>query len=133
MTAKEYLDQYRILDEDINCKLGQVAELRAMAEKTSPSSASSNSGTSDRVGKTVAKIVDLEIEINDKIDELLKFRNEIQFQIAAIGDPVYKLILEERYINGYSFERISRHLNYSRVHVCRLHGKALLLINPPDE
>lgn len=134
MTAKEYLSQYRTLDAEINSKLEQAAQLRALAAKVSPSTGfGSSGGISDRVGKTVAKIVDLENEINEKIDNLIDLKKEIDTRIAAIANPAYRIILENYYILGKSFEEIGEMLNYSRMQICRNHGTALTFISIPEK
>lgn len=126
MTPKEYLSQYRTLDVEINSKLEQVTQLRALAAKVSPSTGfGAAGGISDRVGKTVAKIVDLENEINDDIDKLVELKREIRSRLATIKKPLHRIILEEHYINGKSFEKIGEKLNYSKMQICRMHGTAL--------
>lgn len=132
MTAKEYLSQYRTLDIEINSKLEQVEQLRALAAKVSPSTGfGANGGISDRVGKTVAKIIDLENEINDDIDRLTDMKADIMRQINAIKSSAYRTILEEHYFRDKSFDEIGEEINYSKAQICRMHGTALLFILPP--
>ena len=132
MTAKEYLSQYRTLDIEINGKLEQVEQLRALAAKVSPSTGfGASGGISDRVGKTVAKIIDLENEINDDIDRLADMKADIMRQINAIKSSAYRTILEEHYFRNKSFDEIGGEINYSKAQICRMHGTALLFISPP--
>ena len=68
MNAKEYLNRYRHINNYIDCKLEEVAKLRALATRLSPTARFDSSGNvSDRVGRSVAKIVDLTIESVDVI------------------------------------------------------------------
>lgn len=132
MTAKEYLSQYRTLDIEINCKLEQVEQLRALAAKVSPSTGfGASGGISDRVGKTVAKIIDLENEINDDIDRLADMKADIMWQINAIKSSAYRTILEEHYFRNKSFDEIGEEIGYSRMQICRIHGTALTYITAP--
>ena len=132
MTAKEYLSQYRTLDIEINSKLEQVEQLRALAAKVSPSTGfGASGGISDRVGKTVAKIIDLENEINDDIDRLTDMKADIMRQINAIKSSAYRTILEEHYFRDKSFDEIGEEINYSRMQICRMHGTALTYITAP--
>lgn len=132
MTAKEYLSQYRTLDIEINSKLEQVEQLRALAAKVSPSTGfGASGGISDRVGKTVAKIIDLENEINDDIDRLTDMKADIMRQINAIKSSAYRTILEEHYFRDKSFDEIGEEINYSRMQICRMHGTALTYITVP--
>lgn len=127
MTAEEYLNRYRRLNAYIDCKLEQIAQLRALAARVSPTRGSGNTGnTSDRVGITVAKIVDLERKIDVEIDKLIGIREEITGTISQIEDVDIRTILEYRYINGWSWRRIAAKMHYTEKHVTGyLHRKAL--------
>ena len=126
MTAKEYLEQYRRLKIEIDSKTEQLEELRGLAESVSHSTGTGGSGgTSDKVGKTVAKIIDLENEISCQIDKLLELKKEIESTIAKVEDPVLRQILTLRYINGNTFENIAEKMFYTYKWVCVLHGNAL--------
>lgn len=129
MTAKEYLQQYKFLDSRIKAKCEQLERLRELSTKVSAEQGSgAHSGVSDRVGNIVAKICDAEAEINEMIDILLDLRVEIERAIAAVPDETLRQLLELRYINCKTFEQIAVEINYSYMHVCRLHGKALAQI-----
>ena len=126
MTAKEYLEQYRRLKIEIDSKTEQLEELREFAKSVSHSSgAGGHAGVSDKVGKTVAKIIDLENEISCQIDKLLELKKEIESTIAKVDDPVLRQLLTLRYINGRKWEQISNDLDYSRMQIHRLHENAL--------
>ena len=126
MTAKEYLRQYRRLKTDIDSKTEQLEELRELAKSVSHSSGSSGSGgTSDKVGKTVAKIIDMDNEISCQIDKLLELKKEIEGTISKVDDSTFIQLLTLRYVNGHTFEKIAFEMNYCYMQICRLHGKAL--------
>ena len=61
MTAKEYLAQHRTLNDSINAKLEQVAELRRKAQTVGGGSDGTRSSAQpyDRIGEITAKICDL--------------------------------------------------------------------------
>lgn len=126
MTTKEYLQQYRTLDMEINSKLDQLAELREKAEKVSSSGGGSSGGQiSDKVGRTAAKIVDLDNEINRDIDRLVNLKREIEAAVGKIPNETYRILLIMRYINGKTFEQIAVDMYYSYKWICILHGRAL--------
>lgn len=127
MTAKEYLSQYRLLDARINAKLKQLEDLRERAFSVScgQNTGAHSSTPYDRVGELAAKIVDRESEINRDIDTLVELQREISGKIALVRDEKLRLLLELRYINCMTFERIACEMNYSYMQICRLHGKAL--------
>lgn len=126
MTAKEYLGQYRSLKTDIDSKIEQLEELRELAKSVSHSSGSSGSGgISDKVGKTVAKIVDMENEISCQIHELLKLKKEIESTIAKVQDPILRQLLTLVYINGNDLGQVAVKTNYSYRQIKRKHKVAL--------
>lgn len=127
MTAKEYLRRYRDLNQHIDSKLDEIAHLREIATKLSPTATFNQGGDiSDKVGKTAAKIVDLQNEIDSEITEICRIRSEIEQTIAAVDDADCRLLLSLRYINGYSWRRIAAKMAYSEDNVKGyLHQKAL--------
>ena len=127
MTAKEYLNRYRHINNYIDCKLEQIAQLRELATQISPTAMFDRNGNvSDKVGRTVAKIVDMEREIDRQIDELIVFHNEIIQTISSVPDIEIRTMLEYRYINGWSWRRIAAKMHYTEKHVTGyLHRKAL--------
>jgi hypothetical protein len=77
VTAKEYLQQYRNADHEINSKLGQIRQLRELATKTT-SVLNPDKVQTSSVNKTeiiVVKIVDLENEVDKLIDECVDLKN----------------------------------------------------------
>ena len=134
MTAKEYLSQYSTLFVLIDCKREQIKELEAVATSVSPSASGfgSSGEVSDKVGKTVGKIVDLEMLVLSEIENLVKLNEEIRKQTTALSNLEYQYILEEHYFNGKPFEYIAEKLHCDRSTICRKHGTALSLIVPPE-
>lgn len=129
MTAKEYLQQYKLLDNRINAKCEQLARLRELSTKVSSAQGGgAPGGVSDRVGSIVAKICDAEREINAMIDRLIDLKAEIEHTIAAVPDETLRHLLELRYINGKTFEQIAVDMFYTYQWVCVLHGRALKYI-----
>ncbi len=120
MTAKEYLKRYRFINASVKSKLLQKEELRYYAQRLSPSARFDKSGNvTDKVGRTVAKIVDLERAIQSDIDELVAAGENIRRAINGIDDERMRLILTMRYINGDSWEKIARSMGYEIRHVSR--------------
>lgn len=134
MNAKEYLNQLRNLDKEINAKLDQRDYLRSMATRTSPkllgdSSSGGNGWSNDRMADCVAKLVDLEREIDRKVDRLADLKAEAIEKIDAVENADYRLLLTLRYINGWAWEKIAKYMKYSLDHTKGyLHGQALLKI-----
>lgn len=126
MTAKEYLAQYRTLNDSINAKLEQVAELRRKAQTVGGNSDGTHSSAPyDRIGEITARIVDLEREINEEIDRSIDVQREIRAAIATVPEARLRTLLEYKYINLLALDETAVRMNYSYPQICRLHGRAL--------
>lgn len=130
MTAKEYLSQYKDLNDSINAKLEQVGELRRKAQTVSSGSSDGahSSTPRDRIGEITARIVDLEREINEDIDRSIDLQREIRAAIATVPEVRLRALLELKYINCLTLEEIAMRMGYCYMQICRLHGKALTAV-----
>jgi len=128
MTAKEYLGQAYRLDQRINSKLEQLASLNELATKCTGvltgMPRNPNRGTST-MADAVAKIVDLQAEINRDIDRLVDLKREMVRLIKAVDNTEYQTLLELRYLCFKTWEQIAVDLNYSIHHLYKLHNAAL--------
>ena len=80
---------------------------------------------------TVAKIVDLEAEINRDIDRLVDLKREIVGVIKSISNPEYQTLLEKRYLCFLTWEQIAVDMNYGIDNIYKLHSKALKCVAVP--
>ena len=129
MNAKEYLSQALWLDQRIKSKLEQLDTLRALAMKVGANlteeKVSGGNNTKSHMENTVAKIVDLEKEIDGDIDRLVGLKAEIMETINRVDDPISQIILELRYVNGKGWDEIARDIRFDIRTAFRVHGKAL--------
>ena len=128
MTAREYLEQARTLDMEINSKLEMVSSLRAMAERTTSAlsrAVVSRSRDDHQMEETIAKIVDLEREVNEDIDRLVELKREIMGVIKKLDDPVDRYLLSMRYICGKDWEEIADAMNYHIRTIYKVHDRAI--------
>lgn len=128
MTAKEYLRQIRSCDRTITNKLEEVTKLNElMLNVTSAwkSDVVQSGGSGDKLGDTVAKIIDLQKEINEEIDRLVDLRREVMATIDKVEGSDLRDILYRRYLRFESWEEIAVGTAYTYRHVLRLHGIAL--------
>lgn len=129
MRAKTYLQQIRRLDRKINNKQIQLESLRELVTSITPILKDINvqsNGSQDRLGDTMAKIIDLQNEINNEIDLYVNRKLEAIKLINAMEDDVSINILIQRYINYKRWDEIADNLNYTRQGVLKKHGQALL-------
>jgi hypothetical protein len=77
MTAKEYLQQYRNADREINAKLDQIHQLRELATKTTTvlTPDKIQSMTENKTEIIIARIVDLGNEVDELIDECIYLKS----------------------------------------------------------
>lgn len=127
MTAKEYLNQARVLDMLINAKQSELYSLKLMATSvSSPPIAEKVQSSGDNTAmRIIDKIVDLQNEINLEIDKLVDLKSQIRGEIKQINDPVERILLTERYINNKSWMEIANMMHYTERQVHNIHGKSL--------
>jgi len=128
ISAKQYLQQVSRLDKMINNKLSEIYQLRNMATSITVANEGDRvqtSGSKDRMGDAVAKIVDLEDEAHDLIVQYTEMYKRIVSQIEAVQKEKYYMVLHMRYIECKTFEQISVEIGYSYRQTTRLHGEAL--------
>ena len=134
MTAKAYLGQAFRLDQRINSKLEQVASLNELATKCTSTLTdmprNPNRGTST-MADAVAKIVDLQAEINEDIDRLVDLKRDMVRAIKAVDNTEYQTLLELRYLCFKTWEQIAVDMGYNVRHVYRLHDEAVENIAVP--
>ena len=128
MSTKDYLSQAYRIDQRINSKLAQVMSLRDLLGKATgtlsgaPKAATPNPHSME---DTIAKMVDLENEINDDIDALVDLKAEIMRRIKRVENTEYQTILELRYLCFKRWEEIAVEMGYSLRRLYELHDFAL--------
>lgn len=128
MKIKEYLGQAYRIDHRINSKLDQISALHDLATKAS-STVNDMPGSPNRnihkMEDVIVKIIALEEEANQDIDELVDLKTDITHLIKTLESHEYQIILEQRYLCFKTWEQISVDMGYSIQHTFRLHDKAL--------
>lgn len=128
MNAKAYLSQAYQIDRRINSKIEQVKSIRELALKAnSVLSNMPKSGTHNfhQMEENVAKMIDLESEINEEIRVLLNLKQNILNAVKKINNPEYQTVLELRYLCFKSWEQIAMELCCGIDNVYKIHRKAL--------
>lgn len=128
ISAKEYLTQLKDLDKYINAQQEELDRLRNMVIKISVSSRDMDvqcSSMHDKLGDTVAKIVDLDREITSCIDKYIDIKHDAVRIIAIMPDLKLRTVLYKYYILNKTFEQTAVEMEKSYQWICELHGKAL--------
>jgi len=82
-------------------------------------------GTGKDIRETARKIKLLHKTIAADIQRLTNLYRNIRQIILGIKNKEHMLVLEMKYLNMLSFDKIAEETGYSRRHVLRLHAKAL--------
>lgn len=129
MTAKEWLMRGWEINTEINTLLEEKEKAFSQAcSVTAPTDR--ERVTTTRRNTSEEKFVrysneDYEKEIDRRIDELYQIKLEILSAIGTVNDSTLRKLLVKRYLQFKTWEQIAVEMNYSYMHVTRLHGKAL--------
>ena len=127
--AKEYLEKIKWYDVLIDSKLEELATLNSIVKRITPvmntTGGGSGTGNQDKLGDTIAKIVDLQEEINRDVDIFVDMKREAGKLLKKVKKPEHYKVLHKRYILGESLERITVEMGYTHRGMCYLHGRAL--------
>ena len=125
---KEYLRQLHRLEICIEQRQEELNRLRELIGshaidygervQTSPSA--------DSIPNEVIRRAELEADISRKTERFLQLKHKIIIEIQLLDNAVYVNILYKRYVEYKSLEEIAVEMNYSYIHIKRLHGYALL-------
>lgn len=131
MKAKEFLNQAYLLDQRIKSKSEQIQSLNELATKCT-ATLTGMPRTPNHGGSTMAdavcKIIDLQNEIAADMDRLVQIKKNIVDVIAQVTDVELRILLEQRYLCGATWEAITMDLYHSRRWIFRLHDKALTVV-----
>lgn len=128
LTAKQYLDQLRVIDTKINQKMEELADLMTAATstgaidyskdrvQTSPQNAQEN---------RICKYVDLDAEINREIDEFVDIKHRVTKEIQELNVDYYITILFKVYVQYKTVKDAANEIGLSYQYVRDLHKKAL--------
>lgn len=127
-TAKEFLQQVRLFDIHINSLIEEKAQMEALAAKVTSAWGGervSGSGNQDKLGDTVAKIVDLERKIDKAVDSFVDKKAEVRAVIEQVSNPDHLELLLKVYIHYETLEKVACEMGYTYRNACYIHGRAL--------
>lgn len=132
MDAKEYLQQVRNADIEINDKMEELADLEVLATKLGSLSDGDRvqaSSSQDKMADIVCRIADLKTEIQAEISRLLELKKQVREVIEKVSEPVLISVLHKRYLQYKSWEQIAVEMNFTYRWCTKLHGKALIEVD----
>lgn len=129
MKAINYLKQIKKLDSEINTAIEELAELEALATKTTSALGGErvqSSGSQDKMADCVVKIIERKNKLNADIDRLIDLKAEARQLICEACDDVCTELLHKRYFQKKSWEQIAVEMKYTYHWVSGgLHQRAL--------
>lgn len=116
-----------ILNNKINNLLMERSQLKAMLENVKGQQLHERiSGTKDTdFSAALDKLIALEKEIDNLIDEYVDRRKKILNALELIRDDRYRELLNYRYVCGLSLNQISKKMNFSYNYIRKLHRRAI--------
>lgn len=130
MTSQEkkaYLMRYL----EAKCRFQDLSDemirIRSDAERITPMITDMPGGArvSDRIANAAERLTACADELEREAEHMQQLMREIRAVIGTVPDAIQRRLLLLRYIDGHTWEQIAVMMNYSYVHICRLHGKAL--------
>lgn len=130
MTAKEYLNQFRRMQErirEMNLSIQRIEDqldVKGMSYDGMP-----GGGTgADRTAELVSKMCDIKLQREATKQAAQILCVEIENVIDKVRDYDESRLLYDRYVLGKDFETIAEDLNVSYRQATRIHGSALLSV-----
>ena len=120
MEHKDYFLEIAHIDAQIFARREQLSYLHKLLCKLK------ECGTGRDIRDTARKIKLLHKTIAEDIKRLTNSYENIRKIILEINNKEHSLILEMKYINMLTFDKIAEETGYCRRHVLRLHEKALI-------
>ena len=134
MTAKDYLNQGRWIDQRIESRIAERERLLDLVTSArAPQLSGMPRGGHHDWTDTVDAVVDMADGIAEDIRRMMALKREIWAVIDAVEDFRYRAILEMRYRSNWRWETIADQLHYDIRTVFRLHGEALRCVHVPQK
>ena len=109
MRAAKYLGQVLHLDRAVNRKLAEKQQILDLVMRATPALSGMPRGTGgpqDRVGDAVARLVDMESEIDQAVDALVDAKAEVLRMLEDLPEDEQK-VLHRYYVQGQTIEHIA--------------------------
>lgn len=128
MTAKQYLQQLARLQTNIKILQDEIEERRTrLTSTTMPLGEKVQSSPSgDRFADMIASLADRDLFCQGLICDYEDMRDRIVEEITGLENEQEITVLYERYVRGKYWDRIASEMHYSKQHIFRIHGRALV-------
>lgn len=130
--AKTYLQRYRAARTRYASLCREIDDLRESLTGTTvqlKDDIVTGGGSSDRLGATVARIVDMENALADEGAEVTAILEGVLAAIRSVKDETQRAVLTLRYVEGLNWWKISEQIHYEERQTYTIHGRALEAVN----
>ncbi len=130
----ELMKAFRI-DQEINNMMEQIAALSDLATKASQTLSDMPGSPNRNIHKNediVVKMIDMQLDLQKKIDSLLDTKQYVTNLISQVKDREGRLVLQQRYLQYDKWEEIAVDLGYTVRQIFRIHDEALSEIVLPE-
>lgn len=120
MSIEQWLEQVKWLDERIDAKLAERAQLMDIATKVTPSldGMPHGGGVTDKVGNIAVKLAALAEETNELVDRYVDQRQKVIRALERLPSNEYA-VLHKHYVQFKTWEAIAEEMGISTVTVWR--------------
>ena len=127
MDVKNYLKKVEQLESNLRASEELLHHIKTSATSISISYGErvQSSGSQDKLGDTVTKVVDLEQEVLNKRIELIKFKMKVISQFNKLENGNYISLLVSRYLENKTLVEIAKEQGCSYGTIKTRHGEAL--------
>ena len=127
MTAREYLESYKVMQTRINVLTAEIERLRAEAESASINldGMPKGQGAQDKTARLAVQLADCETILQDEMSGLWIRRMKLIEELGHLKSHKHQRLLHLRYIDCKSWEIIAVEMGITWRHCYRLHGSAL--------
>jgi DNA-directed RNA polymerase specialized sigma subunit len=125
---KQYLQSYIMTvrrESELNDEIMMILLDHALPKAISYGE-KSGAGPRFDLSDVAAKVDELQRDLFHAHTQCIERRRDITLRIESMSSETEKLLLHLRYIRGFTFDEVADKMQYSRRHVIRLHGNALL-------
>ena len=128
MTAREYLEQLRTIDREMEAVIekGRTIFEKATSTGESFSGVRVQTAVNSKVENAVIMLDEYGDELQQKVNDALSMKKEAKLLIDSIKDERHRCILTFRYLYNWAWYKVIEYAHYESSHVYRLHGEALV-------
>jgi len=129
---KQWLRRVMDADEYIHDLQKSYQEVLDMATSITPRY-DGEGGSGDPNPHKFDKVAEYAERVERAINQLAEEKAKVYDAVDQLPDVTLKRVMTLRYLRGMKWERIADEMCYSKRNVTILHGKALTLLNVPEE